>query len=244
MSDMTDGWSNRRQEPLINFFVYCPKGTILTKDADTLYGIFNEVVQLIGPNYIVQFITDNEAAYKAVGKRLQREYGFFWAPCAAHCIDLMLENLVDVRHFLTIDATIIKAKNITNLQCLLKSKKELRQMFTCDKWLNSKLAKSVVGKEVAKLVLEDRDFWLQCQHVVKISEPLVRVLRLTVGDEKPSMRYLYEAIDKAKETIKSNLKKRLSLYMSVLRVIDARWDKQLSSPLHSAGCFFKPSFKK
>ncbi|KAK2975420.1 hypothetical protein RJ640_014001 [Escallonia rubra] len=42
----------------------------LTKDADTLYGIFNEVVQLIGSTYIVQFITDNEATYKAVGKRV------------------------------------------------------------------------------------------------------------------------------------------------------------------------------
>ncbi|KAK2985205.1 hypothetical protein RJ640_010494, partial [Escallonia rubra] len=116
--------------------------------------------------------------------------------------------------------------------------------------INFLLAKSVVGKKVAKLVLEDRDFWLQCQHVVKLSEPLMRVLRLTDGDEKPSMGYLYEAIDKAKETIKSNLKNRLSFYMPVLRVIDARWDKQLSSPLHSAGCFlnpgifFKPSFKK
>ncbi|KAK2977518.1 hypothetical protein RJ640_029402 [Escallonia rubra] len=266
-SVMSDGWSNRRQEPVINFLIYCPKVTMflksidasgLTKDADTLYGIFNEVVQLISPNYIVQFITDNEAAYKAAGKRLQMEYGFFWAPCAAHCIDLMLENLTDVRHFPTVDATIIKAKNITkfsynhgfvvnmmrkeftngrelcqpgitrfatnflSLQCLLKFKKELRETFTCDKWLNSKLAKSVVGKEVAKLVLEDRDFWLQCQHVLKLSEPLVRVLRLTDGDEKPSMGYLYEAIDKAKGTIKSNLKNRLSLYMPVLRVIDAR----------------------
>ncbi|KAK2979275.1 hypothetical protein RJ640_021977 [Escallonia rubra] len=121
----------------INFLVYCPKGTVflksidasgLTKDADTLYGIFNEVVQLIGPNYIVQFITDNETAYKSSWEK----------------------------------------------------------------------------------------------HVVKLSEPLVRVLRLTDGDEKPSMGYLYEAIDKANETIKSNLKNRLSLYMPVLRVIDAR----------------------
>ncbi|KAK3006446.1 hypothetical protein RJ639_015956 [Escallonia herrerae] len=67
-----------------------------------------------------------------------------------------------------------------------------------------------------------KDFWLQCQHVVKLSEPLVRVLHLTDSDEKPSMGYLYEAIDKAKETIKLNLKNRLSLYMPVLRVIDAR----------------------
>ncbi|KAK2974037.1 hypothetical protein RJ640_006229 [Escallonia rubra] len=66
---MSDGWSNRRQEPVINFLVYCPKGTMflksidassLTKDADTLYGIFNEVVQLIGPNYIPSFKKQKE----------------------------------------------------------------------------------------------------------------------------------------------------------------------------------------
>ncbi|KAK3020165.1 hypothetical protein RJ639_003063 [Escallonia herrerae] len=81
-SVMSDGWSNHRQEPVINFL----KGAMLlksidasslTKDADMLYTIFDQVVQLIGPNYIVQFITDNEAAYKAAGKRLKMEYGFF-----------------------------------------------------------------------------------------------------------------------------------------------------------------------
>ncbi|KAK3025056.1 hypothetical protein RJ639_044807 [Escallonia herrerae] len=157
---MSDGWSNRRQEPVINFLVYCLKGTMflksidassLTKDVDTLYGIFKE-----------GFITDNEAAYKAAGKSTLHIY-------------LMLENLADVRHFPTVDATFIynhgfvvnmMRKEFTNgrelcrpgitrfvtnflsLQCLLKFKKELRQMFTCDKWLNSKLAKSVLGKEV------------------------------------------------------------------------------------------------
>ncbi|KAK3041524.1 hypothetical protein RJ639_002210, partial [Escallonia herrerae] len=182
-SIMSDGWSNRRQELVINFLIYCPKE-------------FTNGRELCRPG-ITRFAT-----------------------------------------------------NFLSLQCLLKFKKDLRQMFTCDKWLNSKLAKTVVGKEAAKLVLEDRDFWLQCQHVVKLSEPLVRVLRLRDGDEKPSMGYLYEAIDKAKETIKSNLKNQLSLYMPVLRVIDVRWDKQLSSPLHSARCFlnpgifFKPSFEK
>ncbi|KAK3002962.1 hypothetical protein RJ639_017968 [Escallonia herrerae] len=82
---MSDGWSNCGQEPVINFLVYYPKG----------------------PTYILQFLTDYETTYKAVGKWLQREYGFFWAPCAAHCICLMLENLY------VVDATIIKAKNIT-----------------------------------------------------------------------------------------------------------------------------------
>ncbi|XP_058218976.1 uncharacterized protein LOC131329685 [Rhododendron vialii] len=86
----------------------------LVKDADTLFGIFCEIVELVGPSNVVQFVTDNEAAYKAVGKRLQAHYGsFYWSPCAAHCLDLMLENFAKPQHFPHIDATIQKAKKVT-----------------------------------------------------------------------------------------------------------------------------------
>ncbi|XP_075659181.1 uncharacterized protein LOC142629075 [Castanea sativa] len=254
-SIMSDGWTNQRNTPIINFLVYCPR--------------------------------DNDSAYKAAGKKLMQKYGsFYWSPCAAHCIDLMLENFSDRRYFPIIHETIKKAKKITkfiyshgqvlslmrsdftngrdlvrpaitrfateflSLQCLTKFKKELRQMFTCDQWVESRYARDVMGKEVAALVLEDKEFWLQCQQIVKISEPLVRVLRLVDGDEKPSMGYLYEAMDKAKENIKARLKNKISAYIPFTSVIDARWDKQLHSPLHVAGCylnpgiFFRPSFKK
>ena len=46
---------------------------------------------------------------------------------------------------------------------------------------------------------------------MKVSEPLVRVLCLVDGDEKPAMGYLYEAMDKAKEEIKKRLKNKVSL---------------------------------
>ncbi|KAG6648808.1 uncharacterized protein LOC122316382 [Carya illinoinensis] len=292
---MADGWTNQRQQPIINFLVYCPKGTIflksidtsgLRKDAETLFKIFDEVVQEVGVENIVQFITDNDASYKAAGKKLQQKYGsLFWSPCAAHCIDLMLENFCDPRHFPIIDETIKKARKITkfiynhawvlalmrkdftkghdlcrpavtrfatnflSIQCLLLFKKELRQMFTCDKWIVSSYSKSNIGKEIAEIVLEDREFWAQCQFIVTISEPLVRVLRLVDGDEKPAMGYLYNAMEKAKENIKARLKNKVSAFMPFIRVIDARWDKQLHSPLHAAGCllnpgiYFNPCFK-
>ncbi|KAI8528484.1 hypothetical protein RHMOL_Rhmol12G0151600 [Rhododendron molle] len=89
-----------------------------------------------------------------------------------------------------------------------------------------------------------------CRPASQVSEPLVRVLRLTDGDEKPVMGYLYDAMDKAKEAIKVRFNNRLSLYGPYIREIDARWNRQLHSPLNAAGCFlnpaiyFKPSFKK
>ncbi|XP_075663029.1 uncharacterized protein LOC142632529 [Castanea sativa] len=226
-SIMSDGWTNQRNTPIINFLVYCPRGTMflksldvsgLTRDTYTLFKLFDKIVQEVGVEHIVQFVTDNDSAYKSVGKKLMQKYGsFYWSPCAAHCIDLMLENFSDRRYFPIIHKTIQKAKRITkfiynhgkvlslmrsdvtngrdlirltitrfateflSLQCLIKFKKEVRQMFTCDQWVESRYARDVMGKEVAALVLEDKKFWLQCQQIMKISEPLVRVLRLVDG---------------------------------------------------------------
>uniref|UniRef100_A0A2N9ITI2 BED-type domain-containing protein n=1 Tax=Fagus sylvatica TaxID=28930 RepID=A0A2N9ITI2_FAGSY len=250
-SVMSDGWTNQKQQPIMNFLVYCPRGTMflksldtsgLRKDAETLFGIFDTVVQEIGVEYIVQFITDNDSSYKAAGKKLMMKYpALFWSPCAAHCLDLMLENIADRRYFPIIDDTVRKAKHVTkyiyNHGWVLDL---MRREYTND----------VVGKEVAKIVLEDHEFWSQCHHIVKVTEPLVRVLRLVDGDEKPAMGYLYEAMDRAKEEIKVRMKHKVSLYGPYVQVINARWDKQLYSHLHAAGCFlnpaiyFRPTFTK
>ena len=248
-SVMSDGWTNQKQQPIMNFLVYCPRGDMflksidtsgLIKDAETLFNIFDSVVQEIGVEYIMQLITDNAYAYKKAGKKLQQKYGtLFWSPCAAHCIDLMLENIANPKWFPLVDEAIKKEKKITkfiynhgvvldlmrqdftngrelcrlaitrfatnflSLQSMLRFKKELRQMFIYDKWLSCPHAKTVVGKEISKIVLEDYLFWSQCKNIVKVSEPLVRVLRLADGNEKPAMGYLYEAMDKAKEDRKS-----------------------------------------
>ena len=71
-----------------------------------------------------------------------------------------------------------------SIQYLMKFKKELRQMFTGDKWVDSYYAKSNVGKEIASIIFEDTNFCCQCQHIVKVSEPLMKVLRLVDGEEK------------------------------------------------------------
>ena len=76
---MSDGWTNQKQQPIMNFLVYCPKGAMflksidtsgLTKDAETLFNIFDSFIREIGVEYIVQLITDNASAYKRVGKKL------------------------------------------------------------------------------------------------------------------------------------------------------------------------------
>ncbi|KAF0923241.1 hypothetical protein E2562_003450 [Oryza meyeriana var. granulata] len=279
-SVIADRQKNHGESSIINFLVYCRRGTMFLKSVDTsaekanLLEIFDQVVREVGPENIVQFITDPR--YKATVKVLEERYKtFVWSPCAARCIDLMLENLANPRYFPMIDEALNKARKITrfiynhawvlslmrkeftggrdlcrpaisrfathflSLQCILKFEKELRQMVTSNKWVKSTYAKGGVGKEVAAIIL-DAHFWAQCKHAVKVTEPLSRVLRLVDSNKKPSMGYLYEAMEKAKETIRARMMNKVSLYGPYIRVIDARMEKQLHSPLHAAGCFFNP----
>ncbi|XP_040967013.1 uncharacterized protein [Gossypium hirsutum] len=102
---MCDGWTNSlNQMHIINFLVYCSKGTIFWKsvdvssvrsrDAEFYYRLLDSVVEEIGENYIVQIVTDNEAAMKAAGKKLMlKRQHLYWTSCVAHCLDLCLEDI-------------------------------------------------------------------------------------------------------------------------------------------------------
>ncbi|XP_023638904.1 uncharacterized protein LOC111830639 [Capsella rubella] len=101
---MADGWKDTRQRPLINFLVYCPKGITFLKsvdasdiyaNAENLCNLFAELVGMIGADNVVHFVTDSAPNYKAAGKLLVEKFPTIaWSPCAAHCINLILEDVV------------------------------------------------------------------------------------------------------------------------------------------------------
>ena len=74
---------------------------------------------------------------------------------------------------------------------------------------------------------------------LKVSGPLVRVLRLVDGEKRPPMGYIYAAMKKAKEIIVKNFNGNEEKYREI---IDRRWEVQLHRPLHSAGYFLNPRF--
>ncbi|XLR35127.1 hypothetical protein S83_063027, partial [Arachis hypogaea] len=100
---MTDGWTDKRRRTILNFLVNSPKGTVflksidashITKTADKIFKMIDDVVEEVGEENVIQVVTDNAANYKAVGEMLMKKRKkLFWTPCAAHCIDLMLEDL-------------------------------------------------------------------------------------------------------------------------------------------------------
>ncbi|KAF1897926.1 hypothetical protein Lal_00032688 [Lupinus albus] len=99
---MTDGWTDKRRRTILNLLVHSPKGTVLLKSidashiaktADRIFKMIDEVVEEIEEDNVVQVVTDNASNYKVVGEMLMvKRKKLYWTPCAAHCIDLMLEE--------------------------------------------------------------------------------------------------------------------------------------------------------
>jgi hypothetical protein len=106
---MSDGWTDRRGRHLINFLVNSPEGTFFLEsvdasskvhDAPMLADLLQQRIDLIGRDKVVQLVTDNGANYKAACKLLmERIPTLFWTPCAAHCLDLMLEDIGKMKQF-------------------------------------------------------------------------------------------------------------------------------------------------
>ncbi|WOL01274.1 hypothetical protein Cni_G09990 [Canna indica] len=118
------------------------------------------------------------------------------------------------------------------LESIHKQKANLRKMFTSDKWTNSKWAKEALGKRVCDIVLM-ATFWTNIVYILKIFGPLVQVLRLVNGERKPSMEYIYEAMDRAKVAIAKSFNEKEESYKKVFEIIDKRWECQLHQSLHA-----------
>ncbi|XP_052304289.1 uncharacterized protein LOC18107321 [Populus trichocarpa] len=258
---MADGWTDQKRRTLINFLVYCPKGTIFLKTVDVsdvsktarlLYQLFREVVLYVGVENIVHMVTDNAANYVAAGKLLMEEFpSIFWSPCVAHCINLILQDIGKlqsvccvIKHASGITKYIYNhcyplylmkkftggkeilrpaptrfATNFIALQSILAHKDELRAMVTSREWVSSAYAKDSKGKKFVESVL-DSLFWEECAIIVRMSEPLIRVLRMVDGDDRPSMGYLYDAIHHAKEEMMRRFQKRKARVKPFIDIIN------------------------
>ncbi|KAH1242508.1 hypothetical protein GmHk_07G019820 [Glycine max] len=102
-SIMSDGWTDRKNRTLINFLVNCSLGTQFVRSVDAseymktgqkVFELLDSFVEEIGEKNVIQVVTDNGSNYVLAAKILQvTRPKIFWTPCAAHCLDLMLEDI-------------------------------------------------------------------------------------------------------------------------------------------------------
>ncbi|XP_025632703.1 uncharacterized protein [Arachis hypogaea] len=64
------------------------------KTGEKLFELLDDVVEKIGEHNVIQVVTDNGSNYVLAGKLLMEKIlNLFWTPCAAHYLNLILEDI-------------------------------------------------------------------------------------------------------------------------------------------------------
>ncbi|RVW75237.1 hypothetical protein CK203_047174 [Vitis vinifera] len=246
----------------------------MIKTGEKMFELLDKWVEQVGEENVIQVITDNHSSYVMAGRLLElKRPHLYWTPCAAHCLDLMLEDIGKLPNIkrtleraISLNGYIYNRSGLLNmmrrftgqrellrpaktrfatafitLSRLHEQKNNLRKMFTSSDWSDSKWAKEQKGKTIANIVLMP-SFWNTIVFCLKVSGPLVRVLRLVDGEKKAPMGYIYEAMNRAKDAIVRSFNGNEEKYKEIFNIIDKRWEIQLHRPLHAAGYFLNPEF--
>jgi hypothetical protein len=103
---VSDGWSNIRSKPLINYIMVCTQGEVFLDSTDTsgeekssVY-VASEIIkqiEAVGPNKVIQVVTDSAANCKGCWSIVTAKFPHITCgPCTVHCLDLLLEDLSKV----------------------------------------------------------------------------------------------------------------------------------------------------
>ncbi|KAC9430404.1 hypothetical protein E3N88_45859 [Mikania micrantha] len=245
----------------------------IESNAENLCDLFAEVVDMVGVKNVVQLVTDNAANYKKAGKLLCERYpSITWTPCAAHSLNLVLkdvseldnvEKLVKLASRVTVFiynhkmplnwlrkregwTEIIRpgatrfGTTFIALKSLVDHKNNLQALVISNEF--KKMLKLGNALECREIVMNE-NFWRNCLITVIVMTPLLRVLRLCDMDEKPSLPYVFEGMNRAKKGIKEIFKEKQELYKPYTDIIDARWKKLLRSSIHCAAYWLNPAFQ-
>ena len=85
------------------------------------------------------------------------------------------------------------ATNYIALNSLLKKKMNLKKVFISDEWAQHKLNRTLIGKEVEKLMF-DHAYWERMGKLVSIYEALYMILRIVHSEVVPTMPFVYKLI--------------------------------------------------
>jgi hypothetical protein len=104
-----------------------------------------------------------------------------------------------------------------------------------------KLAKTTAGLNVQDIVLS-AEWWHAAEDCIRVTSPLIRVLRIADGDELPAMPEISALMTAAKDKIRQAFpqQNKQGLLKMVMTIIDKRWETQMDHPLYGAALFLNP----
>jgi hypothetical protein len=116
---MTNAWTNMKGRGVMNLVVHSAHGvcfldsvdcSAVKKDGKYVFDLVDRCIQEIGEENVVQVVTDNASVNTTTSLMAAKRPSIFWTGCAAHCLDLMLE---DIGKLGPIEQTIASARQVT-----------------------------------------------------------------------------------------------------------------------------------
>lgn len=258
VSLMCDGWTNIRNEPVVNFVATTPSPVLYKilptgKASHTAQYIAQEiglVIQEIGAQKVFGIVTDNAANMKAAWEILKNENhstNLFTYGCVAHTLNLLftdLKNLKTLQTFLAEAVSAIKAiKHTHRLTEIFKEKQgQQRQHHN-----NPVALKLPVQTRWGSIVhcLDSLDQNKQAMKILAVEEeaqeilkkhPVIKKIALdeTFWDKVKGFLQLLKPIATAITSVESD-KPKISQVVSVFRKLELHFEETLpQSPLSKA----------
>jgi len=117
---MTDAWTDKKGMGIMNLVVHSAHGVLFLDSVDCsgvkkngkyVFDLVDRCIEDIGEENVVQVVTDNASVNVAAASLLAaKRPKIFWNGCAAHCLDLMLE---DIGRLEPVQETIASARQVT-----------------------------------------------------------------------------------------------------------------------------------
>lgn len=93
------------------FFLRSIDTSDVIKDGQKMFELLDNIVEEVGEENVAQVVTDGASNLVAAGRKLmEKRTKLFWSLCAAHCLDLVFEDIGELPVFYN---TIANAKKIT-----------------------------------------------------------------------------------------------------------------------------------
>jgi hypothetical protein len=284
----SDGWSSVTNRPLLNILLCVDGHEFFLESVDTSgelksgQYIADRIAEVMEryeglAQNVVQVVTDNARNCRLAGEVLVRRYEHMtWTGCAAHSLDLLLQDIgkeIWVKEIIDIGKEIIKfvtlhhstlalfrkksaahtklellkpaetrfATNFIALQRLDKCRTALRAMVVdpgYEVWAGKPPQCHAAGK-VNQSIL-DPFFWQEVEELLKVSEPIVKVLRMVDGT-MPVMGKVYLKMAELLSAIREMVDLREERRVKLEELVISRWN-YMHSPLHAAGYVLDPQF--
>ncbi|KAF9664452.1 hypothetical protein SADUNF_Sadunf16G0020300 [Salix dunnii] len=279
---LVEEWDSGSGITLLNFLVYCSKGTVFLKSVDAsnliystdgLYELLKQMVEEVGAGNVLQVITNGGDHYVASGKKLMDTFpSLYWAPCAARCIDQILEDFGKLEW---INAVLEQAKSVTrfvynnsavlNLMRKYTSGSDIVRRGATHSATNFTALKQMTDFKLNLQTMVTSQEWMDCPYskqpgglsMVNVTSnqsfwsSCISIIRLTnpllqvLGTVSSEKRAAMGYILSGIYRAKESIKRELVKredYMVYWNILDHRWEQHWKTPLHAAGFFLNPKF--